>query len=77
MCKTGFNQLADWHEIDTFRAKFFMPVLMIASNDISIVAFINRRIRIHNRILREFLIMVGNNGYMIRDRNLRIRNHRR
>jgi len=52
-----------------------MPAVAVASDDVSITAFVYTWVCIHDRILRGALIVIVGNGDMISGGNLRIRDH--
>ena len=43
-----------------------MPVLAVAPDDVPVAALINARVAVHNRVLRIMIIIVINDGDMIR-----------
>lgn len=50
--------------------KLFVPVLAVVSDDVPVAAFIDTGIAVHNRVLRIMIIIVINDGDMIRCGNL-------
>lgn len=75
--KTGEDKCRNICKGDSFAKQFLFPAKKIFSDDGMNTAFINGRAAVHNRFMGLMLFVIMNNGNMIFQGNLGIRNHGR